>query len=52
MEKILNLFHSPLDGLGICSHDYPSAAHSEGTAQTWQKSEACSDCLSECSELT
>lgn len=33
---ILNPFHSPLEGPGLCSHDYPSAAHSEGTARTWQ----------------
>ena len=33
---ILNHFHSPLEGTCICSHDYPSAAHSEGTVQTWQ----------------
>jgi hypothetical protein len=33
---ILNLLRSPLEGPGKCSHDYPSAAHSEGTAQTWQ----------------
>jgi hypothetical protein len=34
--KIVNPFCSPLEGPGICSHDYPSAAYSEGTARTWQ----------------
>jgi hypothetical protein len=28
---ILDLFHSPLEGAGVCSHEYP-AAHLEGTA--------------------
>jgi len=33
---ILNPFLSPLEGPGLCSYDYASAAHSEGTARTWQ----------------
>jgi hypothetical protein len=50
-ERNSGSFSSLPEGSGTCWQD-SRAPHSAGSAQIWLQCDTCSDCLSECSELT